>query len=122
MGDLFAPQVFFKQHVVFNSNTFKKVFPRLRCRILQFAWNPDFRISLSKVGFIPTHRFLCHQINNTGEILTFTDRQLQRKRIRTQSFLHHLQNAGEVRADSVHLVNKNNAWDTVAFSLMPDGF
>jgi len=61
-----------------------------------------------------------HEIDDAGELVLGTDRQLQEHRARAQSILHHSDDVHEVRAGAVHLVDVRDARDAVRVSLAPD--
>ena len=87
---------------------------------MKFRGDVGFTIGLPKICRVPIKCPLCEELNDTGEFVALTDRQLKRQRICIEAFLHHLNGARKIRADSVHLIDEGNARYPVAFRLMPD--
>ena len=62
------------------------------------------------------------QINDTFQLCLRADWHLDRARTATNAVFDHFNAVEEIRADLVHLVHKNNAWNFVAVSLTPNCF
>ena len=69
---------------------------------------------------LPNHRLHQHQINDALEFALDADRQLRDQRHGTKPVLDHLDGAGVIGADAVHLVDEADARHAVFVGLAPD--
>ena len=73
------------------------------------------------VLFVPVDGLHAHEVDQAAEVLLGAHRQLHRHRLRAEAILDLLDDAQEVRAGAVHLVDEDDARHLVAVGLPPHG-
>ena len=117
--DFLAAEVLLHEVVILFGDGFEELVAVLVGEILHIIGNRHLVGDLSKVVLIDDC-FHLDEIDDTGERILRTDRQLDCHRIRLQALLHHLDDIEEVRARDVHLVDISHAGDIVLLRLAPD--
>jgi len=63
--------------------------------------------------------FEIYKVNNSGEHLSHSDRNLKCYGMSPESFSYHVENIIKISADSVHLIHKSNSGNFIMIRLSP---
>ena len=120
-GDFFVVKELLHQHIVLLCNVFHQalvIFLSLFLHIVRNLFHTDILAEVIVINI----RLHLNQVDDALELVLSADRQLNRNSITLQSLVHHVNDAVEIGAHDIHLVDINHTRNLILISLSPYSF